>query len=133
MGIDDFHFRDFQRAGDILIKHIDTKVNPADHFTKPVDPHKLREAPGTTTGDTTEFPASLYRALFHEKTSTDPLPDTPISQMMRNTLQREADTNKGTAFGLTADNDEATLFKNLYLLQAGAPRLHRTPRDHRGG
>jgi hypothetical protein len=32
---------DFQRSGDLIIKRIDTKVNPADHFTKPIGPIKL--------------------------------------------------------------------------------------------
>jgi hypothetical protein len=94
MRTDDIHFRDFQRVVDLLIKRIDTKVNPADHFTKPIGPIKLIEACGTMTGNATEFPAELHRALFHTKQSEDPLPDTPISQMERNAPPREADTSE---------------------------------------
>jgi hypothetical protein len=88
MRIDDFHFRDFQRSGDLIIKRIDTKVNPAYHFTKSIGPIKLLEAFTTITGNGDRSPAELHRALFHENLSTDPLPDTPISNMERAALMR---------------------------------------------
>jgi hypothetical protein len=89
MRVDYFHFRDFQRAGDIVVKRISTKVNPADFFTKNTGTGKLRHAVLMLTGATplNELEPELRRCLFMGKVSSEPLPDTPISPEQRRLLQ----------------------------------------------
>jgi hypothetical protein len=64
MRIDDFHFRDFHRCGDIYIDRIGTHYNPADYFTKPLGPKKLAEAVPILTGAATALTPELARCLF---------------------------------------------------------------------
>jgi hypothetical protein len=89
MRIDYFHFRDFQRSGDIVVRRISTKTNPADFFTKDTGTNTLRDAVLMLTGAAAveELPPELRRCLFHDKVSTDPLPDTPITAEERKMLQ----------------------------------------------
>jgi hypothetical protein len=42
MRVDYFHFRDFQRAGDLFVKRAHTNDNPADFFTKTLEPASFR-------------------------------------------------------------------------------------------
>jgi hypothetical protein len=50
MRVDYFHFRDFQRAGDIVVKRIPTKDNPAGYFTKNTGTGRLAAAIALLTG-----------------------------------------------------------------------------------
>jgi hypothetical protein len=51
----------------MIIKRIYTKANPADHFTKPIEPIKLRESFAIMTGNGGRFLEELHLALFHGK------------------------------------------------------------------
>jgi hypothetical protein len=93
MRIDYFHFRDFQRAGDIIVRRIPTQVNPADFFTKNTGSGKLAKAIDLLTGnsDIADIDHRLRKCLYHDKTSTEPLPDTPISEEQRRLLRSAAE------------------------------------------
>jgi hypothetical protein len=89
MRVDYFHFRDFQRAGDMLVKRAHTNDNAAYFFTKNTGTGKLQTAVAMLTGaeplGTTRV--GLRACMYHAEVSSDPMPDTPISPEERRRLQ----------------------------------------------
>jgi hypothetical protein len=84
-----FHFKDFQRAGDIVVKRIPTRDNPAYYFTKNTSTGKLVAAIALLTGEAslTDMTPGTIRCRYGDKIPTDPLPDTPIPIKERRRLQ----------------------------------------------
>jgi hypothetical protein len=88
-----FHCRDFQRAGDIVVKRIPTRDNPADFFTKNTGNGKLASAIQllAEAASLTDPQPGLMRCLYGDKTPADPLPDTPTTIKERRLLQSDCE------------------------------------------
>ena len=82
MDIEYFHFRDFQREGQISIGYVDTNLNPADYFTKKLEKTKsnfyidiISGSASTIPGSQSSLPAALKKHLFTPYQRADHVPD----------------------------------------------------------
>jgi hypothetical protein len=71
MAIDNFHFRDFQRHGEIKMGYVNTNNNPADAFTKPLGPIKSAGFIDLLSGSATRqtLNTELAKCLFMPPTA----------------------------------------------------------------
>jgi len=79
--IDYYHFRDYQRSGEIAIGRVDTSVNPADFFTKKLSPSKcefyidiISGSASTTHGFDNSLPGELHRCMLSPCKYRDHIP-----------------------------------------------------------